>query len=165
MTYQIQVREVSAQPILSIRAVVPTLELVKFFDDACDEMRAYLTQVGISAAGPPMSLWHSAPGQIPDASDIETCLPVERPVPSSGRMRYRELPAGLQAFAVHHGGYDEMGNAFDAVWRWIQENGYEMDGPPCDVVLVGPTDTDDPSAYRTEIVYPVRQHGRTGIPG
>ena len=155
MPYVVQVREVAPQPILSIRAVVRTPELIQFFDEACREMQTYLSQVGGRTVGPPMSLWHSAPGQIPDASDIETCWPIEGPVASSGGMRYSELPAGLQAFTVHPGAYDEMGKAFDAVWHWIQEHGYEMAGAPRDVVLVGPNETRDPSAYRTEIVYPV----------
>lgn len=155
MVYEIQLREAGPQPVLSIRAVVPTLELVQFFDVACAEMRAYLAQAGIRITGPAMSLWHSAPGQIPGASDIETCWPIEGPAPSSGRMKYRELAAGFQAFTVHPGPYDDMGNAFDAVWHWIQERGYEMAGPPRDVVLVGPGDTSDPADYRTEIVYPV----------
>jgi effector-binding domain-containing protein len=155
MAYEIRVREVGSQPILSIRAIVQTPELVRFFDEACNEMRTYLILVGVRAVGPARSLWHSAPGQIPDSFDIETCLAIEHPVPPSGRMRYGALPAGLQAFTVHHGAYNDMGNAFDAVWHWIQAHGYEMVGPPCDVVLVGPDDTSDPSAYRTEIVYPV----------
>ena len=155
MPYEIQVREVNPQPILSIRAVVPTLELIQFFDEAVNEMNAYVNQVGIKITGPAMSLWHSAPGQIPDASDIETCLPIEGPVPASGRMLYTKLPAGLHAFTIHHGSYDNMVNAYDAVWHWIQEQGYEMTGPPRDVVRVGPNDTSDPSNYRTEIVYPI----------
>ena len=53
-------------------------------------------------------------------------------------MRYGELPAGLEVFTVHAGAYNEMGDAFDAVWQWIQEQGYEVAGPPRDAVLVGP---------------------------
>jgi effector-binding domain-containing protein len=159
MTYRVQIRQTNPQPILSIRAVVPTLELVGFFDEATIEMKTYLAQVRVSITGPAMSLWHSAPGEIENASDIETCWPVAGPAPASGRMRYRELPAGLEAFTVHAGSYDTMGAAFDAIWNWIQEQGYEMDGPPRDVVLVGPNDTPDPEQYRTEIVYPVRRRG------
>ena len=47
-----------------------------------------------------------------------------------------------------------MGNAFEAVWEWIQEHGHEVVGPPRDVVLVGPHLTSDTTAYRTRIVYP-----------
>ncbi|HEY3476357.1 MAG TPA: hypothetical protein VGK56_17215 [Anaerolineales bacterium] len=84
------------QPILSIRAVVPTLELVRFFDEACREMQTYLEHKGIRITGSAMSLWHSAPGQIPDASDLETCWPIEMPVPSIGWMTHRVLPAVLK---------------------------------------------------------------------
>ena len=45
MPYEIQLREVGSQPILSIRAVVKTHDLVAFFDGAVREMRAYLTEV------------------------------------------------------------------------------------------------------------------------
>ena len=151
MTYTIQLREVSPQPILSIRAIVPTLELVGFFEEATREMQTYLAQVGVRPVGPPMSLWHSAPGQIPNASDLETCWPIEGPVPSSGQMNFAELPAGLEAFTLHEGDYDTMGYAFDAIWHWIQEQGFEMAGVPRDRVFVGPNDTTD----RAEIVYPV----------
>jgi effector-binding domain-containing protein len=118
-------------------------------------MMAYLDKAGVRVVGPAMSLWHSAPGQIPDSFDIETCLPIEGPVSPADRMHFRELPAGLQAFTIHIGSYDNMGDAFDAVWEWIQEHSYEMTGPPRDVVLRGPNETSDPSTYRTEIVYPV----------
>jgi len=155
MNYAIQVRNVRPQPVLSIRAVVPTPELIQFFDAACQEMQAYLAQLGMSQVGPPMSLWHSAPGQIPNSSDLETCLPIPHLIPASGRMSSRELPAGLEVFTVHAGAYDDMVQAFDALWHWVQAEGYEMAGPPRDVVLVGPNETSDPAAYRTEIVYPI----------
>jgi effector-binding domain-containing protein len=155
MKYDIKVREVGSQPILGVRAVVRTLELVQFFDEACNQMKNYLAKAGVRTAGPAMSIWHSAPGQIPDGFDIETCIPIENLISPADPMRSRELPAGLQAFTVHYGAYDDMGNAFEAVWKWIQEHGYEMVGPPRDVVLIGPNETSDPSTYRTEIVYPV----------
>lgn len=157
MTYEVKVREVAAQPVLSIRAVVPVMELVGFFDEACKEMYEYLEREGVRLAGPPMSLWHSDPESTPGESDIEVCVPVERPVPPSGKMRGGELPAGPLAHTIHEGPYDTMGGAFDAVWGWIQRNRHEPAGPPRDVVLVGSSDTDDPARYRTEIARPIRQ--------
>ena len=62
MAYQIQLREVEAQPILGIRAVVPTLELDQFFDEASREMQTYLEQQGIRSTGPAMSLWRAMQG-------------------------------------------------------------------------------------------------------
>ncbi len=156
MTYEVRVREVEAQPVLSIRAVVRVMELVGFFDEACKEVYEYLEREGVRPAGPPLSLWHSDPESNPGESDIETCVPVERPVPPSGRMKAGELPAGRLAYTIHEGPYDNMGEAFDAVWRWMQSNGRKPAGPPRDVVLVGPNDTDDPTQYCTEIAWPLR---------
>lgn len=66
MPYEVQIRVVGPQTIMSICAVVSTLEMVKFFDDACNEMRAYVTQIGGRIVGPAMSLWQSEPGLIKD---------------------------------------------------------------------------------------------------
>ncbi len=154
--YEVKVREVAAQPVLSIRAVVPVMELVDFFDEACQEMYAYLEREGVRPAGPPLSLWYSDPESTPGESEIQVCVPVERPVLPSGRMKPDELPAGQLAYTIHEGPYDSMREAFDAVWSWIQSNSREPAGPPRDVVLVGPNDTDDPAQYRTEIGWPLR---------
>lgn len=155
--YTIQIREVFAQSIAGIRSIVPNPQLESFFDQACREIRAYLSQIGVAAIADPMSLWHSSPGEIPDGFEIETCIPIERPVPAQGRIQPGELPAGTLASTIHEGPYDTMSAAFDAVWVWTQEHGYELAGPPRDVVLVGPDTTDNPTEYRTEIVYPIRK--------
>ena len=156
MSYEVKVRHVAAQPVLSIRARVPVMELVGFFDEACREMYAYLERVGARPTGPPLSLWYSDPDITPGESEIETCVPIEQPVPSSGRMTAGELPAGPLAYTIHEGPYDDMRAAFDAVWEWIQGNNREAAGPPRDVILVGPGDTDNPEEYRTEIGWPIR---------
>lgn len=159
MTYEVKVKEVAAQPILSIRARVPEGELVAFFDEACGEMYAYLERVGVRPAGPPMSQWYSDPEMTPGEAEIETCIPVEQHAPSSGRVKAGALPAGPLAYTVHDGPYDNMGEAFDAVRAWIQINGRKTAGPPRDVVLVGPNDTDNALAYRTEIAWPIGEAG------
>jgi effector-binding domain-containing protein len=125
--YTIQIQDVPAQPIVSIRDTVPNPQLETFFDEACREIRAYLSQIGVAAIAEPMSLWHSSPGEIPDGFDIETCIPVERPVPAQGRIRAGELPAGTLASTIHEGPYDTMSAAFDAVWVWTQAQGYWSD--------------------------------------
>lgn len=157
MPYDIQIKETGAQPVVSIRAVVASAELVDFFEDACREIREYLAQIGERPVRPPMSLWHSSPEQSRDGVDFEPCLPVEHRVPPRGRIRADELPAGLVISTIHSGDYDTMGAAFDAVWSWIVGHGYEPAGPPRDVVLIGAHDTGDPAGYRTEIAWPVHR--------
>jgi effector-binding domain-containing protein len=138
----IQMEEVGPQPIVGIRAKVPTEGLAGFFEVAWRELLAHAAGAGARVMGPAMSLWHSAPGDVPGGFDMEVCIPVDRVLAVSSRVVGRELPRGTLASTLHEGPYATMVAAFDAVWKSTQANGYAMAGPPRDVVLVGPKDTD-----------------------
>jgi len=156
MKYEVRVKEVAAQPIVSIRDIVPMMELVAFFDDAVKELHAYIERVGGRAAGPAFSMWHSPPMGEPPVFDIETVQPTAQELPSKGSIRAGTLPRGLLAYTIHEGSYDNMSNAFDAVANWIENSEYEMAGPSRDVVLVGSNDVEDSSQWRTEIAWLIR---------
>jgi DNA-binding transcriptional MerR regulator/predicted transcriptional regulator YdeE len=79
-------------------------------------------------------------------------------VPERGRMRVHELPAATMAAAVHHGSYNTIGDAHEAVITWIAANGYRIVGPDRELNLYHtmPIHPDEPS-YITEIQYPVEK--------
>ena len=79
-------------------------------------------------------------------------------VPESGRMRVHELPAATMAAAVHHGSYNTIGQAHEAILTWIDANGYQIIGPDRELNLYHtmPIRLDNPS-YITEIQYPVEK--------
>jgi DNA-binding transcriptional MerR regulator/predicted transcriptional regulator YdeE len=77
-------------------------------------------------------------------------------VPERGRMRVYELPAATMAATVHHGAYNTINAAHEAVLEWVEANGYRIVGPDREINLHNtmPIRQDDPS-YVTEIQYPV----------
>lgn len=79
-------------------------------------------------------------------------------VPESGRMHVHELPAAIMAATIHHGSYSTIGEAHEAVFKWIEANGYHIVGPDREINLYNktPIRLDDPS-YITEIQYPVEK--------
>jgi len=79
-------------------------------------------------------------------------------VPESGRMRVHELPAATMAATVHHGSYNTIGAAHEAILTWNDANGYRVAGPDRELNLYHsmPIRLDDPS-YVTEIQYPVEK--------
>ncbi len=79
-------------------------------------------------------------------------------VPERRRMRVHELPAATVAAAVHHGSYDTIGDAHNAVVAWIDANGYQIAGPDREINLHNepPIRRDNPT-YVTEIQYPVEK--------
>jgi len=69
-----------------------------------------------------------------------------------------ELPAATMAAAVHPGSYDTIGQAHEAILKWIEANGYRIVGPDRELNLYHtmPIRHDEPS-YVTEIQYPVEK--------
>jgi DNA-binding transcriptional MerR regulator/predicted transcriptional regulator YdeE len=83
-------------------------------------------------------------------------------IPESGRMKVFELPAATMASTVHHGSYATIGEAHEAVLRWIEANSYRIVGPDRELNLFHtmPIRHDNPT-YVTEIQYPVEKVIRT----
>ncbi len=79
-------------------------------------------------------------------------------VPEHGRMCVHELPAASMAATVHHGSYNTIGAAHEAILTWIEANQYRIIGPDRELNLYHtmPICQDDPS-YVTEIQYPVEK--------
>jgi effector-binding domain-containing protein len=73
-------------------------------------------------------------------------------------MRVYELPAATMAATVHHGAYNTINAAHEAVLEWVEANGYRIVGPDREINLHNtmPIRQDDPS-YVTEIQYPVER--------
>ena len=63
------------------------------------------------------------------------------------------------AYTVHEGSYEALGEAYRALFSWVNTEGYEAAGAPRELYLVGPAVTEDSSAYRTEVSVPVRKSG------
>ena len=75
MTYDVRVKELSAQPIVSIRATIPNDEIMSFYNEAQDEIHSYLENLNVAVAGPRMSLWHGSPQDSPTHTDDTTKRP------------------------------------------------------------------------------------------
>ena len=65
------------------------------------------------------------------------------------------LPARDLALTVHHGPHDDIDITYGALGAYLAEHALIVDGPVHETYLVGPRDTADPSAWRTEIGWPV----------
>lgn len=160
MAYEVTIKQLAEQPIISTRTHTTLAELGEVFGRSFGQLFGYLAQLGMRPAGTPFSIYHD-PDFKEDDVDIEICIPIERRVSGKGDMDGSVVPAGPAACTVHAGPYDEVGPAYQALMAWIQEHGHECAGPPREVYLVGPDKTQDPSEFRTEIVWPlVEEAGR-----
>ncbi|MGY1640568.1 GyrI-like domain-containing protein [Geodermatophilus sp. SYSU D00703] len=102
-----------------------------------------------------------APGGLYDNALFETGrghLLVYRPSadpPRSGRVHPVTLPAVELAVTTHSGGHDDIDVTYGELGAWVVRNALVVAGPVRERYLVGPRDTADPAAWRTEVGWPV----------
>lgn len=75
--------------------------------------------------------------------------------PLSGRVHPVTLPAVELAVTTHMGEHDDIDVTYGELGSWVVTNALAVAGPVRETYLVGPRDTADPLAWRTEIGWPV----------
>lgn len=107
--------------------------------------------------GTTMVLWYDKEYKESDV-DGAAAFMLRCRVPNKGRMRVHELPAYTVASTIHHGAYNTINNAHEAVITWIDANGYRIVDADREIDIYNkmPIRLDDPS-YITEIQYPVEK--------
>ena len=75
--------------------------------------------------------------------------------PRSGRVHPVTLPPVELAVTTHVGEHDDIDVTYGELGAWVVDNALAVAGPVRESYLVGPRDTAEPSAWRTEIGWPV----------
>ncbi len=157
--YDVIVKQMEPQLIALVRATVPNHAMVgllfsELYQALGEQANAALGAKGIEP-GQSMVLWYDAEYKTYNV-DGAAALVLRHRVPDQGNMEVVELPACTMATTIHHGSYDTLHKAHEALLLWIDSNGYEIVGPEREVYLYNtqPVRRDDPS-YITEIQYTV----------
>ncbi|WP_328468400.1 MerR family transcriptional regulator [Actinoplanes sp. NBC_00393] len=75
--------------------------------------------------------------------------------PHRGRVHPVTLPAVELAVTTHAGEHDDIDVTYGELGTWVVDNALAVAGPVREHYVVGPRDTPDPAAWRTEIGWPV----------
>lgn len=153
MDYEIEVVDVPAQRVIATKKHT---NLDRIGSDIGTGFGAVMETMGresIEASGPPLVVYLSMVDAESDF-DIETCIPVNASLSSGSDVYGRELEGGPMATTIHHGPYEELTNAYQALTQWIQEHGHRVVGPPQETYLNDPQ-TVASSDLLTRIEFPV----------
>jgi DNA-binding transcriptional MerR regulator len=82
-------------------------------------------------------------------------IPCDGPIESIGRVRHYQSPEVELATIVHAGSHRSIDLAYGALATHVARCELAADGPLREHYLVGPLDTSDESAWRTEIGWPI----------
>ena len=153
MNQEFQMKQIDAQPILSIRTTATMDKIAEVMGPLFGEVYGCIRQSGHEPAGMPFAIYHSMDG---DAIDLECGLPVASPMEGAGRVQASELPAGTVATVTHVGPYDALRQTWAALTEWMGSQGLQPAGAPWEVYVTDPGAEPDQSKWRTDIFFPVR---------
>ena len=154
--YDVVIKKIEPHQVASVRGVVPTPPDQR---SLWDELLNYLQQKSARMIGPPMAIYHDKEFKARDW-DIEVVMPLTDNIPSGQQVKVYELPgAEKMACVVHTGPFATIGEAYDALAKWIDQNGYQIVGPGRELNLRLPDklgDQNDPNTVN-EIQFPVEK--------
>jgi effector-binding domain-containing protein len=154
-----EVRELTPQPVLSIRQTIPIADLTTAQGESLHELWRLLRDRGITPAGTPFVRYHTfGDGE----TDVEIGVPVADAVVGEGRVVATELPGGRAVTTVHLGAHDRLGEAYNRLGEGVAAHG-QANGPAWEVYQwidltqePDPASWPAPSDWRTELVQPVK---------
>jgi hypothetical protein len=151
---EIEHRSVSATTVLAISAVVEGADLGGWWVGSFAELGRLVADHGLISTASPGGLF--ADELFTDErGDCTVFLAVADPPATLGSARGLELPARDYAVAIHRGSHGEADRTYGALGSYVAEHGIGGSGPVRENYLVGRADTDDVSAWRTEICWPI----------
>lgn len=153
MSYDVVVKSLPKQKIASIRAVVASYPAIgALYPRVAERMGPRMMQTGMSVA-----IWHDKEHKERDV-DAEAGFVLRGEVGSVEGVNVHDLPETTAACTVHNGSYLRLSEAYDALLKWVSENGYEISGPVREMyVHVNKPVRQDDESYVTEIQVPVKK--------
>ena len=153
--YDAVIKKVEPIKVAAVRDVVPTPP-----DQGrlWGELMSHLAQHQVQPLEPCLSVYYDEEYKEKDW-DIEVCMPIEGDVPENERVSVRELDGvETMAYVVHHGPFTTIGEAYEALMKWVSENDYRIVGPAREIYLRPAKEgiQNDPDTL-TEIQFPVEK--------
>jgi DNA-binding transcriptional MerR regulator len=145
----------AAQPLrtAAIEATVAKSEILTWYDAATAELDLALGTARLVPTGPRGGLYDNELFT-DDRGRAVVYVPVASP-PTAGRVRPFIVPAAELAITVHHGSHDDIDVSYGQLGTYVREHALAVAGPVRETYLVGPRETADSAAWRTEIGWPV----------
>ena len=124
--YEVMVKKVEPLKIASVRGRVETPQTQ---GKLWAKLGPYLERQHVKPAGNWLALYHD--DGLPEGDwDIEVCIPIEGELAEGDGVKVRTLEgAETMASVVHRGPWMTVGQAYDALQRWVEANGYAAAGP------------------------------------
>ena len=155
--YDVVLKKVAPLQVAQLRGVAPSMEQIgPTLDRLFDQVMGYISQHGATPVGPGITLYYDTEYCERDIS-VGACMSFEGSLNDGEQVKVGELPAvETMASVIHHGSFSTMGQAYNAISKWIETNGYHISGPTRELNIEYERGGDQ-SKFVTEIQFPVEK--------
>ena len=155
MDYEIKLVELEPQPVLGVEAQIAPPQLGEALGQILPKVFQYIHEQGQEMAGRPFLRYLN----MGDQFHIDAGIPTVQPVSGKGDILSKTLPGGRSATTLHLGSYETVGEAWNALFAWCDEQNLltGMGGPGMggwDVYENDPTEV-SPEEVKTRLYYPL----------
>lgn len=154
MKYDIILKELPEVIVASMRRTIPSYDS---YYEIYPEMGRYMEEQKVECRVPEycFTIYHDGEHKETDI-DVEICEAVVDFAEDSDKVRFKRMKKiESAACTLHKGPYSTIGMAYGAVLEWIEENNYEVVGPPRESYIDGVWNKDSSDDWLTEIQIPV----------
>jgi DNA-binding transcriptional MerR regulator len=147
-------RHLPATPAAAITETVDRADALVWYQGALGELRATLAAQFLDPAGPGGGIFANELFA-DERGEATIFLPCTQAVRPTGRVAPMVVPPVELATIVHLGSHTGIDRAYGTLGAYVTQHALAVDGPIREYYLVGPTDTDDETLWRTEVGWPI----------
>jgi DNA-binding transcriptional MerR regulator len=150
---EVELRLAPAITAAGITEVVELHDVLSWYSEAMLELDAALASLRMLPTGPPGGLYANALFS-EERGEATVYLPLADP-PRTGRVAPLVIPPSELAVTMHHGAHNDIDVSYGELGSYVAEHAMAIAGPVRETYLVGPRNTPDETAWRTEIGWPI----------
>ena len=154
--YDVVIKKVDPITVACLRETIPSYSRQGVLWKA---LEGYLAMHRVRPSGPCFTMYLDEEYKESEV-DAMVCEPINVDLTESSRVKVQQMP-GVETMActVHHGPFTTIGEAHNAILKWIEDNGYHVNGPEREIYLnpAKAGSQTDPKTV-TEIQYPVEKN-------
>jgi DNA-binding transcriptional MerR regulator len=150
----VELRSAPARVVAGVCGEVDRSDVLAWYSGAMAELGA----LRLTETGPPGGLYDNELFT-EEHGKVLAFLAVDD-APRVGRVSAVQVAAAELAVAVHVGPHDDIDVTYGQLGSWVADEALALAGPVHETYVVGPRDTADASAWRTEIGWPVFRTAR-----
>jgi len=157
MNYEVVIKELPEVIVASMRQVIPSYDAL---NELCPNVMAKeMERVGCICSVPSycFNIYHDGEYKETDI-DVEICEAITEMKADTDIIKFKKIDKVSNAACIFHKGeYFRLGDAYGKVFKWIEQNGYTINGNPRESYIDGVWNKESVDEWLTEIQIPIKK--------